>query len=95
LHSEGTYVLNCPRENVWKFLSDPQQIAQCLPDLQSLDVKDNRTFTVTVKIGLAFVRGSFKFDFTLIDQTPPSHCKFEAISRSAHARAVTLVGSPS
>ena len=78
MHLEGTYILNRPREEVWQFISKPEEIAKCLPDLQSLEVKDSKTFTVSVKVGIAFVRGNFKFDFTLLDQKPPSHSKFEA-----------------
>lgn len=83
MHLEGTYELNCPRNDVWKFISDPQQIARCLPDLQSLNVKDANHFVATVKVGIAFVRGTLKFDFTLIDQTPPSHSTFEAVGKGA------------
>lgn len=68
---------------MWSFISDPDAIAHCLPDLQTLEVKDSKTFTVTVKVGIAFVRGSFKFDFTLLDQDPPSHSRFEAMGKGA------------
>jgi carbon monoxide dehydrogenase subunit G len=83
MHLGGTYVLKKPRAKVWEFISKPEEIARCLPDLQSLDVKDSKTFTVTVKVGIAFVRGSFRFDFTLLDQKPPSHSRFEAIGKGA------------
>jgi len=83
LHLQGTYILNRPREEVWQFISKPEEIARCLPDLQSLEVKDSKTFTVSVKVGIAFVHGSFKFDFTLLDQKSPSHSKFEAVGRGA------------
>jgi carbon monoxide dehydrogenase subunit G len=83
LHLEGNYGISRSQATVWDFISDPKQIAHCLPDLQSLDVKDRTHFSVTVKVGIAFVRGTFKFDFTLLDQTPPSHSKFEAVGRGA------------
>jgi carbon monoxide dehydrogenase subunit G len=83
VHLEGKYFLSKPRAQVWDFISNPEKIASCLPDLQSVDMKDSRTFTVTVKVGIAFVRGNFKFDFTLLDQKPPSHSKFEAMGRGA------------
>ena len=83
MHLEGSYTLRSPRTRVWSFISDPQKIAQCLPDLQSIDLKDSKSFSVTVKVGMAFVRGSFKFDFTLQDQIPPSHSSFEAIGKGA------------
>lgn len=75
--------MNRPREEVWQFISKPEEIAKCLPDLQTLEVKDSKTFTVSVKVGIAFVRGNFRFDFTLLDQKPPSHSKFEAAGKGA------------
>ncbi|OFX15621.1 hypothetical protein A3K71_02050 [archaeon RBG_16_50_20] len=83
MHLEGTYVLATPRDKVWSFISDPEKIAHCLPDLQSLEVKDSKSFSVTVKVGISFIRGSFKFDFTLVDQKPPSHSSFEATGKGA------------
>jgi carbon monoxide dehydrogenase subunit G len=83
MHLEGAYLLRRPRAQVWDFISDPEKIAQCLPDLQGLEVKDSKTFTVTVKLGIAFVRGNFKFDFSLLDQEPPSHSRFEATGKGA------------
>ena len=83
MHLEGTYILNKPREEVWQFISKPEEIAKSLPDLQSLEVKDSKTFTVNVKVGIAFVRGDFRFDFNLLDQKPPSHSKFEAVGKGA------------
>ncbi len=83
MHLEGTYILKRPRADVWNFISKPEEIARCLPDLQSIDVKDPKTFTVTLKVGIAFVRGNFKFDFTLLDQKPPIHSAFNAMGKGA------------
>ena len=80
---EGEYQINCSQAAAWRFISDPQQIVQCLPDLQELDLKDSTHFTVKVKVGMAFVRGTFKFDFTLLDQAPPAHSRFEANGKGA------------
>ncbi len=83
MHLEGAYILKRPRAEVWQFISRPEEIVKCLPDLQSLEVKDSKTFSVTVKVGIAFVRGSFRFDFTLLDQQPPSHSRFQAFGKGA------------
>jgi carbon monoxide dehydrogenase subunit G len=68
---------------VWTFVSNPEKIAKCLPDLQSLEVRDSRNFTVTLKLGIAFVRGTLKFDFTLLEQETPIHSRFEGNGRGA------------
>jgi carbon monoxide dehydrogenase subunit G len=83
MHLEGEYSIKCPQAAAWKFISDPRELAQCLPDLQRLDVKDSTHFSVAVKVGMAFVRGTFRFDFTLLDQEPPSHSRFEAVGKGA------------
>ncbi len=83
MHIEGSYHLNAPVEKVWDFASDPEKIGNCLPGLEHLEVKDPENFIVTVKVGISFVRGSFKFSFKLLDQTPPSHSRFEAIGKGA------------
>ena len=83
MHLEGTFLLKRPRAQVWEFISKPEEIAKCLPGLESFEVKDSKTFAVTVKVGIAFVSGSFRFDFTLLDQRPPSHSRFEAVGKGA------------
>jgi carbon monoxide dehydrogenase subunit G len=83
MHLEDSHVLKRPRAQVWEFISNPDKIAKCLPGLERLEVKDARTFSVTVKVGIAFVRGSFRFDFTLLDQNPPTHSRFEAKGKGA------------
>jgi carbon monoxide dehydrogenase subunit G len=83
MHLQGTYVLSIPRARVWSYISDPQKIVQCLPDLQSYEVKDSRTFSVIVKVGISFVKGDFNFTFTLLDHKPPQHSRFEATGKGA------------
>jgi len=83
MHLEGRHVLESPRERVWNFISNPSEVAQCLPGLESFQLKDEKSFSVSVKVGIAFVSGTFKFDFALLDQNPPSHCKFEAKGKGA------------
>ena len=83
MHIQGSYRLNAPVKKAWDFVSNPERIGNCLPGLENLEVKDPENFNVTVKVGISFVRGSFKFTFRLLDQTPPSHSKFEAIGKGA------------
>jgi len=83
MHIEGSYRLDAPVKKAWDFVSNPEKIGNCLPGLEHLEVKDPENFNVTVKVGISFVRGSFKFTFRLLDQTPPSRSRFEAIGKGA------------
>jgi hypothetical protein len=83
MHLEGTYAIQAPLLRVWDFISNPEQIGGCLPGLESLHVRNSRSFTVTVKMGIAFIKGTFKFDFTLLEENPPSHSKFQGVGKGA------------
>lgn len=55
-------------ERVWRFINDPEKVAHCLPDLQQVDIKDDKNFDAHVKVGIGPVRGRFKFSITLEPQ---------------------------
>lgn len=83
MHLEGVCTLSAARLEVWNFVSTPELIAKCLPGLMKFEKIDEKSFKVTVKVGISFVRGDFNFTFNLLDQTPPSHSQFEAYGKSA------------
>jgi carbon monoxide dehydrogenase subunit G len=44
------------------FVTDPNKVGNCLPDLQELTVADQQHFTAFVKIGVGPIRGKFKME---------------------------------
>ena len=77
LNFEGTYQISAPRENVWDFVSDPNKIARCLPDLKSVEVGADNRFTVIARVGIGFMKGDFKFQLAIVEQSPPSHARLK------------------
>lgn len=61
----GREDIPAPRDAVWSFVTNPANIASCMPDVQSSTVIDDRTFDATVGIAVGPVRGSFKFHVVL------------------------------
>ena len=51
--------MEAPRERVFDLMTDPHQVAQCMPDLQSLEVRSRDDFDATVRVGVSFIRGDF------------------------------------
>ena len=47
---KGDVTINAPRERVWAFLTDPHQVTQCAPGLQSVEVIDDSHLHVTMKM---------------------------------------------
>ena len=59
-------------------MTDPNQISQCMPDLQKLEIKSPDDFTAVVKAGVSFIKGDFVLHFTTVEKTPPTHAKLAA-----------------
>ncbi len=75
MHFEGTFDVKAPRQKVWDFISVPNNVAKCLPDLQKLEVLAPDRFKATVKAGVGFIKGTFNFEFAMLDMQPPTHAK--------------------
>lgn len=52
-------------EKVWSFIQDPNKVASCLPNLKSVEFKDERNMVATVGVAVGPVRGTFKFNIEL------------------------------
>ncbi|PYQ63569.1 MAG: carbon monoxide dehydrogenase [Acidobacteria bacterium] len=61
-----SFVVKAPRAAVWDFLTDPYQVAKCLPGAAVTEKVDDRTYagTMTVKVGpvTASYRGKLRFE---------------------------------
>ena len=67
--------MKAPKEKVFTMMMDPNQISQCMPDLQKLEIKSPDEFTAVVKAGVSFIKGDFTIHFTEVEKTPSTHAK--------------------
>ncbi|MBV8222800.1 MAG: carbon monoxide dehydrogenase subunit G [Candidatus Eremiobacteraeota bacterium] len=65
VHYSGSEQIAASTDAAYSFMTTPEKVAQCLPDVVSTDVKDATHFTSVVKVGVGPVRGNFTFDVTL------------------------------
>jgi len=74
----GTVVINAPREKVWRFLTDPQELMQCAPGLESLDViAPNERFRAVASIGFGAVKATFVTDATWTELDAPNRARMK------------------
>ena len=74
----GTERIPASRARVWQFLTDPNAVAQCVPDVEGLEIVDPARFKATVKAGIGPVRGKFGFDVAWQELTEPSRARLSA-----------------
>jgi uncharacterized protein len=77
---EQKVVLSAPPDRVWAFLTDPVQVAACIPGAAITSRIDDRTFegTMTVKVGPVTATYKGRASFERLD---PEHLEAEIVGR--------------
>lgn len=73
MHFEGKAVVKAPVDKVWNFISTPESIAQCLPGVEEYKVLDGKRTEAKLKIGVGFIKGTFKVNSRVLDEDPVNH----------------------
>ena len=74
---EGSDSIRAPRDRVWAFLADPQQVAGCLPGIDRIDAVDATHFTVTT-VEVSAVRAKATVKVERSEVRAPEHLAFLA-----------------
>ncbi|MDX1619363.1 MAG: carbon monoxide dehydrogenase subunit G [Nitriliruptorales bacterium] len=75
---DGSYTLGASREDVWEALHDPSVLARTLPGCQALEVTGDDRYAVTVRAGVASIKGTYQGSITLAEKTPPERYVMDA-----------------
>ena len=67
----GTVSIAAPRDAVWAFLMDPNQVGSCGPGVESIEVIDDDHFKAKAKVGVGFISARFVVDMTVAERTEP------------------------
>jgi len=78
MHFEGTVQINAPRDKVWAFLIDPNQVGSCGPGVESIEVTDDTHFKATAKVGVGFISARFVVNMELVDLEAPDKANIKA-----------------
>jgi carbon monoxide dehydrogenase subunit G len=79
---KGTVEIKAPRDQVWGFLMDPNQVGSCGPGVESIEVIDADHFKAKAKVGVGFISARFVVDMTVAERNEP-----EVAVLKAHGQA--------
>jgi carbon monoxide dehydrogenase subunit G len=74
----GTVEIAAPRDRVWEFLMDPQQVGSCGPGVESIEIVDATRFKATAKVGIGFIRARFVVNMEMADLVAPEQATIRA-----------------
>jgi carbon monoxide dehydrogenase subunit G len=69
---EGTVDIGAPREKVWAFLMDPNQVGPCGPGVETIEVDDETHFKAKAKVGIGFISARFNVDMEIAERDEPN-----------------------
>ncbi len=74
----GSVDITAPRDKVWAFVIDPNQVGQCGPGVESIEVVDDTHFKATAKVGIGFISARFVVNMEMAELTPPDKAVIKA-----------------
>ena len=78
MHFEGHVPIKASREKVWTFVVDPEQVGQCGPGVESIEVVDASHFKVVAKVGIGFISARFNVNMEFAELTEPDRALIKA-----------------
>jgi carbon monoxide dehydrogenase subunit G len=78
MHFEGSVAINASREKVWAFVIDPDQVGQCGPGVEKIEVIDPTHFKATAKVGIGFISARFNVNMELAETDAPDRALLKA-----------------
>ena len=66
LQNTGEEKIPAGLDAVWAFVTDPEKVGRCFPDVVDVTVQDSTHFEAVVRVGVGPVRGNFKMKVELL-----------------------------
>lgn len=78
MHFEGSTSINAPRDKVWAFLVDPNEVSKCAPGVEKVEpVEPDRKFKAIAAIGFGSVKVRFSGDIEFLELEAPHRAKMK------------------
>src|SRR5512138_2971476 len=76
---KGDVAIRAPRKKVWDFLTDPKQIAQCVPGVEKVEeLEPLKRYRGVVSVGLGSVKARFSGEVEILELDEPDRAKLKA-----------------
>jgi carbon monoxide dehydrogenase subunit G len=73
---KGEVTIRAPRKRVWDFMTDPEQIGQCLPGVEKIEVIEPlKRYRGIVSVGFGSVKARFSGEVEILELDEPDHAK--------------------
>ena len=75
----GDVTIKAPRKKVWDFMTDPNQIGQCVPGVEKIEmIEPLKKYRGVVSVGFGAVKARFSGDVDVLELEEPNYAKLKA-----------------
>lgn len=75
----GTVTIKATRQKVWDFLTDPLQVGQCAPGVETVEITEpGKKFRATAAVGFGSVKARFTGEAEFVETEPPHRAIIKA-----------------
>ncbi len=74
---EGSYKVPAPRDLVWKQLLNPEVLARTMPGCEKLVPNPDGSYSATLKMGIAMIKGTYQGRVEILDPVQPEHFRMK------------------
>lgn len=76
---KGDVTIRAPRKKVWDFMTDPEQIGQCAPGVEKIEVIEPlKRYRGVVSVGFGAVKARFSGEVEILELDEPNRAKLKA-----------------
>jgi len=76
---KGEVTIRAPRKQVWDFMTDPNQIGQCAPGVEKIEmIEPMKRYRGTVSVGFGAVKARFNGEVEITDLDEPNYARLKA-----------------
>lgn len=76
---KGEVTIRAARKQVWDFMTDPEQIGQCAPGVEKIEVIEPlKRYRGVVSVGFGAVKARFAGDVEVLELDEPNYAKIKA-----------------
>ena len=73
---EKRFNVDAPQDQVWRFITAPEQVAACIPGCQSVEAISVSKHKVTIKVQVGPIKTTFVVDVEVTEERPPEFSSY-------------------
>jgi len=79
MHLKGDVNIKAPRKKVWDFMTDPEQIGQCAPGVEKIEmIEPLKKYRGIVSVGFGAVKARFSGEVEILELEEPNRARLKA-----------------